>query len=440
MSIAERVRAAAEATAATVGEIRPLALPADPGTARPGLSRSRAPRTGRGWGNWLIPLAAAVAVIAVAASLAAVRGLSAAGSRPAPASTSTGALAGGLPRYYVAIGYQSAGPKGGLVQSAYLGDTSTGKHLAALNPPSDAMFNYVAASSDDITFVLRAIAGPNYGPSGVRLIPSEYKKGIPQTTLWYVLRVNPADPGRSRLTRVPIAAAAFSDTGILGEAVSPDGRTLAVLIMGGEFIGNKVAATPAPTMVRTYSLATGRLLRTWTYPTRSLESPPASLAWLNDGRTLAFVYPSINAPEYIRTLNTGSPGTSLIADSRPVFSVPAACDTPTITADGKSVVCGSYTPQQVGCVSGAINLSVYSLASGKREGVVYRYPGACSWGGIQVQWARSGTLAIAEVVYNTSAPGHPQLMETVGVVPPGKPAALNPNLGETFNGYGSIAF
>jgi hypothetical protein len=439
MSIEDRVRAATEATAATVDEIRPLTFPADPAPARP--RRSRSPRAGRGWGNWLIPLAAAVAVIAVAASLAVVRGLSATGSKsPAPASTSTSGLPGGLPRYYVAMAYQPNNPKGGLIQSAYLADTSTARHLAPVNPPSDAMFNYVTASSDGTTFVLRALAGPNYGPSGVKFTNNEYKTGIPASTLWFVLRVNQGDPGQSRLTRVPIAASAFKNMGILGEAVSPDGRTLAVLSMGSELIGLKPATTVAPTMLRTYSLATGQLLRTWTYPTRSLRTPPESLAWLNDGHTLAFVYPSFNAPERIRTLNTLSPGTSLIADSRPVFSVPAAYNTPTITADGKSVVCGSYTQPKTGCVKGAINLTAYSVATGKLEGVVYRYPRTCYFGGIQVQWAASATLAIAEVVYNTSAPGHPQLMQTVGVVPPGKPAPLNVNLGETYNGIGSIAF
>ncbi len=437
MTVENRLRETAEAVTAAMRPVRPLDLRPDPaGAQAPAVSRPP-----RRWPGWLVPLAAAVAVIAVAASLAVVRGLSAAGPKsPAPASTSTTGLPSGLPRYYVAMAYQPNNPKGGLMQSAYLADTSTGKHLAALNPPSDAMFNYVAASADGTTFVLRALAGPNYGPSGVAFTDNEYKTGIPRTTLWYVLRVDPADPQQSRLTRVSIDASAFSNRGIMGDAVSPDGRTLAVLSTGNGLIGDKVVKTPAPTMLSTYSLATGRVLRTWSSPAASLESPPVSVAWLDDDRTLAVTYLSLDAAGRIRTLDTASPGASLIADSRPVFSVPAGCGNPFITADGRSVLCEGSMLARTGCANGAVNLAAYSVASGKLEGVVYRYPGACTSGGVQVQWAASATLAIAEVVYTTSAPGHPQLMKTVGVIPPGKPAALNPNLGETFNGYGSIAF
>jgi hypothetical protein len=80
------------------------------------------------------------------------------------------------------------------------------------------------------------------------------------------------------------------------------------------------------------------------------------------------------------------------------------------------------------------------VAIGKPEGIVHRYPGACYSGGSQVLWAGSGTLAIAQVVFTTSAPSRPQLMNTAGVVPPGKPAALHVNLGEACDGHGTIAF
>ena len=87
MSIDDRIRTATAATAATVREISPLALPDDlPGTtlppARPRSRRSRragltrpAGRGPRRLGTWLVPLAAAAAVIALAATLVAVRDL-----------------------------------------------------------------------------------------------------------------------------------------------------------------------------------------------------------------------------------------------------------------------------------------------------------------------------------------------------------------------------
>jgi hypothetical protein len=415
--------------------VRPLDLrpSADHVQAPAKPHRTRLP--GR-WRGQLIPLAAAAAVIAVAATLVGVRGLTAAGpgSRSTPATTSTSAAvpANGLPRYYVAISYTAASSAGGLVQNAYLADTSTGKQVATFKPPSDAMFNYVAASSDDKTFVLRALAGPNYGPSGSSFSDSELKAGIPAHTLWYVVRLTPGAAQQARLTRIPIASS-FTNDGLDGVAVSPDGRTLAVI-----FSKNGGTSSGLETTLQTYSLATGQVLHTWT---GSLTGAVGGLTWLDDGRTLAFLFPTFNAPENIRTLNTTSPGTNLIGDSRPVFSVPAgaACASVLMTADGKAVICGSSTFNS-GCAKGAVNLTAYSVATGKLERVLYRFPDACRMGGAQVLWAKSSTLAIAEIVYTKPVSPYPQLMNTVGVVPPGKLASLPVNLGETYDGYGTIAF
>lgn len=449
MSTVDRVRAATEAAAATVREIRHLTLPDDPAPAR--RHRFRSPRPGPAWGNWLVPLTSAMAVIAVAATLVAVRGLSSTGSRSTPATTS--ASDGGVPRYYVELSYLSAGPKGGEVHDAYLVDTSTGEHLATFTPPSDAAFNYVAASPDDTTFVLGASAGPGYGPSGSA---GKTGPGWPVTSLWYVLRLTPGAAGQARLTPVPVASS-FAGTSVQGVAVSPDGRTLAV---ASQAVRASLRMTTSPLTLRTYSLATGQLLRTWTDPAGPLAGL-RGLTWLDDGRTLAFAYPdpstpgqigTLSAPESVRTLDTASPGANLVADSRPVFSVPAggACSTLLMTADGKSVICGSSalaspTPAPGGnsvpaCGKGGLELTAYSVATGKPERVLYRYPGACGGGTVWVLWAGSATLAIAEIVYSTGP--DTQFMTTVGVVPPGRPANLPANLGETFGGGagGTVAF
>jgi hypothetical protein len=424
VTIEDRLRATTEAVTEVMYPVRPLDLRP---SAAPAPARYRRPRRRVRWSGWLIPLAAAMAVIAVAATLVAVRSLPGAGEG------SPSAPANGLPRYYVAINYTSASPKGALVQNAYLAETSTAKHLATFTPPSDAMFNYVAASSDETTFVLRALAGPNYGPSGTKLTDSELKAGIPAQTLWYVVRVTPSAPQRARLTRIPIASS-FKNEPLEEAAVSPDGRTLAVV-----FYENGAKSPGLQTTLRTYSVATGQVLRTWT---GFLTTAMGSLTWLNDGRTLAFAYPTINAPESIRTLNTARPGTSLIADSRPVFSVPAGVDCASLlpTADGKAVICGGTSPLNRGCAKGVVNLTSYSVATGKLERVLYRFPGPCLWGITQVLWAGSATLAIAEIVYTGLVSPYPQMMNTVGVVPPGKLAPLPVHLGETYDGTGSIAF
>ena len=93
MTVNDRLRAATEAVSASMREVRPLELPPDPhphprrhrrhrrrSTAAPGHGLRRWP----GFGSWLVPLAAAVAVIAVATTLVTVRDAS--GPRPtAPA-------------------------------------------------------------------------------------------------------------------------------------------------------------------------------------------------------------------------------------------------------------------------------------------------------------------------------------------------------------------
>ena len=73
MSIDDRIRVATEAFGATVREVRTLVLP-DAAPAPVPRARPRWTHARRGW---LIPLAAAIAVIAVAATLVAVRSLSA---------------------------------------------------------------------------------------------------------------------------------------------------------------------------------------------------------------------------------------------------------------------------------------------------------------------------------------------------------------------------
>ena len=67
-SVEERVRAAAQAAAGQVREIRPLGLPDELLTPAP-APRRKIP-SGRRWQGWLVPLGAVACVLAVAAGLA----------------------------------------------------------------------------------------------------------------------------------------------------------------------------------------------------------------------------------------------------------------------------------------------------------------------------------------------------------------------------------
>jgi hypothetical protein len=431
VTVEERLRATTEAVTEAMRPVRPLDLQRDPAFAQAPAKR-RLPRQPRRWPGWLIPLAAAMAVIVVAATLVTVRSLSAAGpgSRPAPASTST--PANGIPRYYVSLKDAGTSPKGAVERNAFLADTSTGKQLATFKPPSDALFTDAVGSSDGRTFVLEAAAGPGFGPSGnVKLVTEGGRD------LWYVLRVTPGAAQQARLTRIPIASSnAGTDT--LGLAVSPDGRTLAILSLTGESLGKGTTSRPQ-IVLRTYSVATGRLLHSWTAPVSAWVGPPGGLTWLDDDRTVAFLAPTVVTPEYIRTVNTSTPGSSLVSDSRPVFAVPKGCSSSLLAADGKSVICGTgvFLPGATpACNKGGIELAAYSVATGKLERVLYRYSGNCRWGSALMVWAKSGTLAIAAIVVTKSVAPYPQVSTMVAAAA-GKSTSLPVT---TWNGFGTIAF
>ena len=126
MSIEDRVRAATRARTDLVTGIRPLELPDELPV------RARRPRFARGWGGWLIPLTAAVAVIAVAATLVAVR-QSRTASQPV-----TSTVPGTIPRYYVALDFGGLGYPG--TGALIVGDDSAGKAIATVRPPHGVRF------------------------------------------------------------------------------------------------------------------------------------------------------------------------------------------------------------------------------------------------------------------------------------------------------------
>jgi hypothetical protein len=439
----ERVRAATRARTDLVQNVRPLEL-------REKLSEPvRRTSTGRhwfirsSWSGWLIPLTAAAAIVAVAGTLVAVRTNAgpAANSTPAGESSSSAepssvALPTGVPPYYVTLGQI---PKSGNA-AAVLGDTSTGKALLGVQPPvKGSSWQDVAMSASENTFVI-------YGG-----VSSAIMTNVPttatKTEVFDVLRVPAGKPQQTKVTRLTLAgpsyAGAVSEGGlpvsseptITGAAVSPDGQTLAVLsqitktkkvTVHVPVVSSNPAASPSTTPItstqpagteeitlRTYSLATGQVLHTWT------ESPSSnfqdvhdgSLSWQADGHTLSW-FTDTDSPSAVKgdldavhsnleTLDTASSGTSLAADSQTVWhTLDTSCGDPTATADGKSVICADGASGPAMCAKGLPEVDAYSLSTGKLENVLYRYKGSCQFGAITPMWAPSSSFVIAERLIN----------------------------------------
>jgi hypothetical protein len=471
VSIDDRIRTATAATAATVREISPLALPDDlPGTtlppARPRSRRSRragltrpAGRGPRRLGTWLVPLAAAAAVIALAATLVAVRdlpGVRASGSTPAV----PGPAVPGLPRYGAVLTTTLARipPKFGSgdvpVGDLSVIDTHTGQRVALVKHPTNFGFTAVSGAADDRTFALAAVS-----------IGLQPQPGIPGELagIWdfYLLRIAPGSARPATLTRLSIPVQP-DDAVIDGFALSPDGRTLAVM----EWCTVKPSCYPgSPGTVRLYSVATGKALRTWTWGTlpdpvpgdglsSSYNQNRAGLTWLADGRTLAFTYYAHGQAPAVRKLDTTRPDGDLVAASRHVFTPPAsgpdACGEALLTPDGRTVVCAARSSASAICKTGTLEIDAYSAATGKRQRVLYRYTAQCTRDGVgALGWVGPGGTVVAmadDGLLPTSlppvSPGVPGMSSKViiGVLAGGKLTPLLPATLPFSQGLGTIAF
>ncbi len=432
MTVHDRLRSTTEAVTASMREVRPLILPPDPALlppdpallpASPHLDRRRAPaspgrgsRRWRGWGSRLVPLAAAVAVVAVAVTLVSVR--DAAGPRPTPPPPATTPVpTGAVPAYYVAV---QLGPthdadldNADEVNSVVVGNARTGKLLATLPPPKGGTFDGVTGAADDRTFILdvRSVPGQAGSQHG--------------SYAWYLLRISPGAADPVRLTRLPIADR-FEDAVIHGLALSPDGRTLAVMFTPHMADGGAGGATT----LRTYSVATGKLLRTWTgsqadgYVCVNCNNT-VDLTWLANGRTLAFLYPEAVLPQAVRTLDVSKPGDSLDADSRAIFPVTATtltkCTDGVLSPDGRTMLCGTSgaANAKYGCATYGAAFDAYNTVTEKLERDLYRYRGSCAYAESSFVWAGSGTVAIGLLQVFTAAPPQPPTELIFGLITPG---------------------
>jgi hypothetical protein len=455
MTVEDRLRAAGRAVSDQVRDVPGLDLRPEP-AARRTRARAFSRWPGRRWpgaGNWLIPLAAAAAVVTVAVTLVTVKDP----PRPAPqaganqmvgAPRATGPTAAAapvdpeaLPGYFVAInGLEIHGPlpapgqsgpvKAPKADSVIVGETLTGKRLATIAPPAGSTFAGVTGAADDRTFVLDTVQLTT--DRGGFLASTQ-----PRT--WYLLKIRPGATPVQVLT--PLNFPLPSGADVNGIGLSPDGTKLAVLYQ----VARSGDGYPysGPFTLGIYSVATGAALRSWTGSdpyhgsnAYASDSPPdrnATLTWTSDGQHLAFAYSSSGGPPivYLREVNLTAPGGGLFTSSAVIAKIadsqtnPASstwCESLGITGDGRSAICGANLPEHppVGATLDALTESAdpwrgcaaptdamwpgfarISLGGDRLAQVLYEADAKCLDGGLaNVLWSSpSGSTVLGTVSY-----------------------------------------
>jgi hypothetical protein len=320
-SVEQTVRAATRAYGQTVHDIRPLELsPAPAERAEPvvllGPGPGGRPPRRRHVPGWIAPVAAAVAVIAVASSVVLARDLPGTGH----AASAEAAAASALPGYYVLL--DQPRQKAPALRDVRIGDSFTGKTVATIAPPAGSTFTGVTAAADDRTFI-------------VDTMTTARNADLPLAITWYLLRITPgAGPGY-RLTRLSVPD--MSTWAVQGIALSSSGTELALALVasGGG------AGTPRDEL-RIYSVATAKLLHYWSSGNPGEWGPVITspglqdlpLYWADNDRALAF---GVGSGQ--RLLNVAAPGHNLTADSKPGW--PSGADGPgcVLSSGGKTTVC-----------------------------------------------------------------------------------------------------
>ena len=348
----DELRATLRATAGKIppGPPPPLRLPARR------LTRSLPPS----WRGRAVALAAVVligALVAGALALASVLTW-----RPAPASPPFRPQPGsvlGVPAYYVALTSPNGHPPGVPPEAttATIRATATGKVLATVAVPRPyGNFTAVAAAADDRTFVLVAEEGKVAGPA-LRPVPA---------ARFFVLHLDPASATAAGQVRLQALPASYVPAGTMveGLALSAGGTSLAAVI--GDFAVNKLYV---------YHLTTGER-HVWS-ASRGVgfgagDSDPGILSWAADGKTLAFLFIESDhgSQNGVRLLNTSSPGTSLLADSKLIGArnSPPTGSEAVLTPDGRTI----FTVQALfsATAQNRQRLVSFSAATGKLTAVL----------------------------------------------------------------------
>lgn len=245
--------------------------------------------------SWLVPVAAAAAVLALVAGPAITSSVLS-GSAAGPAA---GAIR--VPRYYVALALDGR-PKDQNM-TAVVRETQTGAVIARLAAPRPYVtFTNVSGAANDRTFVLAAEAA---GQPGTTLLPA-YR--------FYLLRVNPAAASpASRVQLTPLRLPIPDQTQPVTIALSPNGLSLATITMT-RYVATRVIV---------YDLA-ARTRHMWMEPTcqamlcigGGVGYATDILSWTSDGREIAVGSHGVRPPNTLMLLNVSARGSNLLADSR----------------------------------------------------------------------------------------------------------------------------
>lgn len=386
MSAKDRVRTATEATATSVRQIRPLALP-DSSTVSADPREHRGRRRSWVFGIrtktleiWLIPLGAAAVVVALALTLVTLRhpepSSPAAPAGGANAAADAAAVAA-IPRYYAIASEEPVTHDGKAAIDVIVGDVRTGKTLATVALPAvdvtvgDNSAVGVSATADDRTFLVG-------------------RKNVYGGVTYFLVRIAPGTKQVATVEQLPIPEVALGV--LLGFAISPDGKELAVLSVRGN-----------GTTLRTYSVKSGAVLRTWIAGTWHNQSNGAVLqtgvSWTADNRNVAFTRvattgrtASYDGVLEERLISATAPSGDLATASRAVLKAPGNCASLLLTPDGGTVVCGtqanyaSFGPS-TDCGKNGPMFVAYSASTGKRLRVLYQYTGACDEAVDSVLWS-----------------------------------------------------
>ncbi len=383
MSAEDRVRAAAQATAASVRQIRPLALPESSAvTGERSDHRGRNGSRPRGAltrikETWLIPLSAAAAVAALALALVTLRHAEA----PPPTTTNTGTPAppvAGIPRYYAIASEGKQSHDGKAAISVTVADVYARKTIAAVTTPpvyvgGNSAVAGMSATADDRTFVVGS-------------------RNIYDGVAYYLVHLAPGARPAATIKPLPIPQVAVGN--LLGFAVSPDGKELAALSVRGN-----------GTTLRIYSVKSGATLRTWIagpwrYQGNGYQQ--TGVSWTADSRRVAFAT-AIGGSTYSgvleeRLIDATAPSGDLATASKLAFKAPGNCVSLLLTPDGGTVVCATlvnyppgimlHSPGSPGaCGKDGPMFVAYSAVTGQRLRVLFQYTGTCDYGVETVLWA-----------------------------------------------------
>lgn len=424
MSTESRVRTAAEATAASVRQIRSLTLPdtsAVPGELRRQRGR-RVPRItlGRLTEAWVIPLGAAAVVVALALTLAMLRNPAPQGPVTGQPGAATPAALTGIPRYYAFANSPNISRPGQTAAiKVTVADVYTGKTLATVALPAtswDLGMNVptgVSATADDRSFVVGRGAG--WG-----------------RTEYFLVRIAPGTKHVATVTRLPIPLASPGQP--LGFAVSPNGKELAALSVRGN-----------GTILRTFSVTSGAILRTWSAEAWHYTGDTGQaigVSWTADSLRVAFStrVPDGPGPGYgsyeERVIAAAAPSGDLSAASRVAFKSPASCISILLTPDGGTVVCGAQfsdpsTHPTGPCAENAPAFVAYSAATGKFLRVLYQFTGSCVWTNNFPLWSDDSARHVVGESQTTFTGNPPQFSLTFGVAAAGEFAKFQAPLAES---------